>query len=386
MEREKRNKEVKVTRRPRRKLGIKVELPPEPYVVSRDLVPLLERWARENGFILPPAEFFDKLRREFTDYMKGMFPRFEFVHEDELAKGISELVSKLASKLVSEKGLYPIILSLDSVYYPTDPPLGITRLVDEKGEDRGYGRRPGTLPLLKQFREIQKLKKELEEKSCNEDNEDNEDNEEFEVILVDDVIFTGKLLKRIAKRLSKMGFKVYIVAGIGIGKGVEELKEAGYEVYCVRIYERVIDQVCERDFYPGVPFSGRTVVDREVGGRNVGAPYILPFGNPGKWASIPAKYWVRFSKFCIQQAIRLFEEIEKLSGRSVTCEALGRSVVTLPQDETRFVEALKKAEKSLRSFNFQHLGRLARRHRLDSLKRESASKNFRGGAAKRGVC
>ena len=161
---------VRIIEGSRGKLDIKAELPPESYVVSGDLFPLLRDWAYKYGFTLPPSKFFAKLREKFARYMKRIFPGFEFVREEELIKGINNLVSDLASELVSKKGLYPIILSLDSVYYPTNPSLEINRLVDKNGEDRGYGRRPGTLPLLKQFREIQKLKKELEEKSGNEDN------------------------------------------------------------------------------------------------------------------------------------------------------------------------------------------------------------------------
>jgi hypothetical protein len=101
----------------------------------------------------------------------------------------------------------------------------------------------------------------------------------------------------------------------------------GKEVHCVRFYEDVIDEVCERDFYPGVPMSGRLL----AGVGNWGAPYIKPFGNPEKWASIPSEHVADFSWLCLENAVALFETIEQLSGRSVHIEDLDRRIVGLPE-------------------------------------------------------
>lgn len=122
-----------------------------------------------------------------------------------------------------------------------------------------------------------------------------------------------------------------------MAEGIHRINQSKRTVRYIRRYEEVIDEVCERDFYPGVPFSGRLLVNHE----NVGVPYLLPFGHPGKWASIPDRWQVSFSGFCLQQTIRLFEEIERCSDRMVGCSELGRMVATLPRDGTRFVEALR---------------------------------------------
>ncbi|MBT9171440.1 MAG: hypothetical protein DDT18_01816 [Actinobacteria bacterium] len=284
----------------------------KPYVVSGDIVPLLNKWANQKGFILPSTEFFNQLRGEFIEYMRRIFPEFEFVPEKEITKGIA--------RLVSESGLTPV--SLDRVYYPTNPSLDIARLVDKDGKDRGLGHRPGTPPLLQQF-------KRLKETGLK------------EIVLVDDVIFTGDLIERVIQCLSRLGIQVLLVcAGIGIAEGINRIKiikDMKREIRCVRTYEEVIDEVCERDFYPGVPLSGRVLLGEE----NVGVPYILPWGNPRKWASIPSGWQTPFSKFCIEQTIRLFEEIEKCSNRMVSCTELGRMVPGLPRDRTRFVDALR---------------------------------------------
>ncbi|MBI3334954.1 MAG: hypothetical protein HY001_00440 [Candidatus Portnoybacteria bacterium] len=241
--------------------------------------------------------------------MREIFLSFEFVTEEELAEGIEMLVSR--------SGLTPV--SLDRAYLHVATHLDIARLVDDTGSDCGLGHRPENPPLLQQFRS-------LKERGLR------------EVTLVDDVVFTGELVERIIHCLSRLGIRVPLVcAGIGIAEGIHRINQSKREVRCVRRYEEVIDEVCERDFYPGVPFSGRLL----AGDGNFGLPYLLPFGNPGKWASIPTEWQARFSQFCIEQTIRLFERIEKYSNRVVSCAELGRMVATLPQDRTRFVDTLQ---------------------------------------------
>lgn len=286
----------------------------KPYVVSGDVFILLEEWATQKGLFLPTRAFFQQLRGEFITYMQQVFESFEFVPEDELSLGLKGLVDK--------SGLLPV--SIDRVYYRSDTSLELTRLVDKRGKDRGLGRRVGTPSLFKQFSNLRSLSNR-------------------KIVLVDDVIFTGELLEKVCRILSKLGVQVPLIcAGIGIGEGIRRLKAQGVEIHCVRSYEDVIDEICERDFYPGVPLSGRTL----IGMVNTGVPYLLPFGNPGKWASIPKKWRVPLSQFCIRQTIKLFEAIEQRSNRPIRCLDLGRGVVSIPADETRYVDALENVLKS----------------------------------------
>lgn len=285
----------------------------KPYIISEDIYLLLKKWADDNGFVLPDLDFFKGLRDEFSSYFKEIFPVFEFVHEKELSEGVKELVDKF--------GLRPI--TFDRAYYHSESALEICRSVDISGENRGSRKRPGFPNLLAQFQELRKLR----ERGIK------------EVVLVDDVIFSGSLISRVISILSRADIKVPVVcAGIGVGEGINKLEKSGCEVLCVRKYSDVIDEVCERDFYPGVPLSGRRV----IGNGNFGVPYILPFGRPQEWASIPDSYAKDFSLFCIHQTIRLFGEIEKLSNRIVRCSDLERKVFSLPTDETRYVDALQK--------------------------------------------
>lgn len=281
-----------------------------PYVVSEDIGILMEKWANNKGFIIPDKTFFTQLRLEFTQFMKQIFPNFESVSESELSSGLKNLVEKTE--------LFPI--SLDRVYYQSNPKLDISRLVSAEGKDRGLGRRRDSPTLLSQFRKLRELGIK-------------------EAVLVDDVIFSGSLAERIINVLSEIGIKVPIICvGIAIQEGIDILARSGKELRAVRTYDKVIDEICERDFYPGVPLCGRSLNSKE----NIGIPYILPFGNPGKWASIPKEWQISLSRFCLGQSINIFETIEEVSGRYVNCEDLDRKIIYLPKGKTRFVSSLKQ--------------------------------------------
>ena len=278
------------------------------YVVSADIYLLMQEWAKQNDFVLPEKEFFVQLRKDFSSYMKGIFPAFEIVSEQEISRGLADLVH--------ESDL-PVI-SLDRVYFKSELNLEITRLVDEQRKDRGLGHRAGTPPIWQQIKKLQM-------------------SGVHAAALVDDVIFTGGVLERVIELLSRINIRVKLIcAGIAIGEGIARLGTKS-EVRCVRTYQEVIDEVCERDFYPGVPLSGRLV----AGSQNVGVPYILPFGKPAIWASIPAQQTTDFSKFCIQQTMKLFAEIERASDKEIFCRNLGRKVVGLPLG-AHYTDALRE--------------------------------------------
>lgn len=286
-----------------------------PYVVSADIFLLLKKWADKHNFILPKEDFFLELRRDFVTYAKTIFSEFELVSEESLSQGLSDLVSKT--------GLFPV--SLDGIYYDSVCKLEITRLVDENLNDKGLARRFGTNLLYRQFKETINL---LRQKGIK------------EIALIDDVIFSGNLIERVCKILENNNINIpVIIAGIGITAGLEKFK-SNRQVYCVKEFNEVIDEVCERDFYPGVPQSGRLV----AGNENLGVPYLRPFGKPEKWASIPEKKSIPFSYFCISKTIKLFKAIEKETNRIVRCDDLGRQVFPLQQNESRcrYVDVLKQ--------------------------------------------
>lgn len=289
----------------------------KPYVVSGDLVLILQKWADIKGLALPNSEFFTQLRSEFNTYMRTLFPAYEFVPEEELKNGIINIVNRRTMPTIT----------LDSVYFRPEyaARLDITRYVDEDLNNKGLGRRPGSPSLFRQFRKLREARVE-------------------EARLVDDVIFTGDQTERIVKVLSQCGIRVNSVcAGIAIQEGIRKLANLGIRVDAVRTYDEVIDEVCERDFYPGVSYSGRTQ-DFRI---NLGVPYILPFGKPSSWASIPEERQEDFSLFCMSQAEKLFRAIEQLSGTKIAASEIDRKFGRIrTQDQMPFTETLTQIVKN----------------------------------------
>lgn len=275
------------------------------YVVSEDIFLLLSIWARENDFILPPKLFFENIRQEFFVFTQKIFPGLIIVPEDGICSGLERLLRN--NKLPT--------ISLERTYFASDLSFEITRLVDGSHMACGWSNRTGTPSIEKQLQTLQK-------------------SGVTEVALVDDVIFEGKTLKHVIDLLSKIGIRtISVYAGISIGE-MKEVNQLVQNVNYVYYFENVIDEVCERDFFPGVPLSGRLLANS-----NYGIPYVYPFGNPIDWASIPPEHAHEFSKFCIRQTIKIFEEIEHCSDRIIYCRDLARQVIGLPPND-RFVNCL----------------------------------------------
>jgi len=263
-----------------------------PFVVSGDVQLLMASWAKSAGFELPDTKYFKQMADQLCRELIRIFKYVDYIDGEELSGGLSMLLSRYSGTTVS----------LDRVYIASRYTLDMSRHVDINKKDVGIRSRSNSGSLLHQVRCIPK----------------------GDVALVDDVIYTGELLERVIKILAHQGTHVtHVFAGVGVGEGTSRIRNMGVEVSCVREYLSVIDEVCERDFYPGVPYSGRSL----VGAGNTGVPYLSPWGDQEQWASIPASNYF-FSDFCIQATIRMYKEIEKLSCKPVTFDKLGRQFPT----------------------------------------------------------
>ena len=280
------------------------------YVVSADIYLLLAKWAEERNFALPEKEFFENLRKEFSTYMLKIFSNFELVSEVEILEHVQKI----------KKDVDLPFVTLDQVYCPSDYSIELTRKVDSVGTDKGLFSRFDS-PLF--LRQLNYLKSK----------------EVTSICLVDDVIFSGVFIERLIKVLSFFGITVSTVcAGIGIQEGIDRIsKNRKIKIDCAKVYDEVIDEVCERDFYLGVPYSGRSL----IGNSNTSLPYFLPYGNPREWASIPPYFEIEFSKFCIKQTILLFEEIEKVSNKKICCSMIERRIFNQPLKGS-YVDFLKR--------------------------------------------
>lgn len=280
------------------------------YVVSQDAQLLLQDWAKSRGFVVPSEV--GMVSGDLINYLRTIFLSVELVSADELQSGMT--------RLASATGLTAV--SMDRVYFHSELHLDVTRAVNVLGDGVGVVARHGFKPLSEQ---VSDLKISLQGQR--------------EVVLVDDVIFSGGLLLELIGLLNAQGIDVpVVVAGVAIGEGVGVLKNRGIEVQAVRLFPTVIDEICERDFLPGVPLSGRTVVGTE----KEGAPYILPFGRPQAWASIPEVWEQELSKFCLNLTAGVFDLIGQASGRQILPRDLERCPIGIDRSDQRsFADILR---------------------------------------------
>ena len=165
-----------------------------------------------------------------------------------------------------------------------------------------------------------------------------------QIILVDDVVFSGSVLSSVIELFKNNGISV-----IGIRSAVATTNsfkrfnnELGLGLKCKYLLgEEVIDQICERDFYFGIPQSGISILEDGIIYK---APYFRPFGNPVERASIPKEYENYFSKGCLKRSIWLWNEIEKLSDKSFYISDLPEVIFNTNSDE-KIVKVLKKGVK-----------------------------------------
>lgn len=288
-----------------------------PYVVSQDISTLLQLWGAECSFTVPPRAV-QLFRDQVARVCRSLFERVEFIPEEELRSGLIGLVAMTGLPTVS----------LDTVYCPSRHHLSMTRYVTLAGEDAGVGPRYGHPELSVQ---VERVAAALRAEG------------QTEALLVDDVAFTGGLLVEIAERLLQAGVHVStIVVGVAIGSGLMRVQNAGWPISAAYTYDEVVDEICERDFLPGVSHSGRTV--SPLNGRDIGLPYLLPFGRPADWASIPEDQAVWFSRECLHAAAELYRSVEEASDRPVRLSQLSRLPGNLPawsvEEDVSVVEVL----------------------------------------------
>ena len=107
--------------------------------------------------------------------------------------------------------------------------------------------------------------------------------------------------------------------------------------------EKVIDQICERDFYYGLAGSGISVLKE---GKILKSPYFIPFGDPVSRASIPEDKKIYFSKKCILRSLLLWQEIIKLSQKEIYNRDLPEPILNSDENEL-IIKTLKKEYQKL---------------------------------------
>ena len=219
------------------------------------------------------------------------------------------------------------IVTLDKIYINPDNKniyfLDCTRI---NGKNQLVARNSESLKL-----QMIRLSKELKNK---------------EILLADDVVFSGEVLKNIIEKFKVLGIQVVgVIAAICSNDAYiyfnDNLKYGIKTNY--RMLNDVIDQICERDFYFGIAGSG-ILISTEKGLYK--APYFKPYGNPCERASIPIEYESYFSKACLERSIYLWEEIDKLKKLRTKIKELPEIIINTNKEE-EVVKTLKKEVKKL---------------------------------------
>lgn len=162
-----------------------------------------------------------------------------------------------------------------------------------------------------------------------------------QIILADDVVFSGTVLAEIIRKFRNLGITVIgIISSICTEKSYDYFNNnIKYGIKTNYLMNNdVIDQICERDFYFGIAGSG---IMTETAKGYLKAPYFKPYGDPFERASIPKEYEKSFSKGCLSRSIFLWKEIDKLrKGKTLMRELPERIIKTDENEEV--VKTLKK--------------------------------------------
>jgi hypothetical protein len=286
-----------------------------PYVVSADTGLLISKWGEEKGLVTPSSNFYQEMLVDLKDKLRDSFDEVEIIPESELKEGINQLV---------REANYPVV-SLDRTYIDEAQPnlmgyLDATRTVDTNLQGTGLKSRLRENSLSQQIYRLAQIA------------------DGKPITLIDDVIFEGKTLLEIIEKFRDQGVNIgKVLTGIAIQEGIDLLEANGISVATVvKPYKQVIDEICERDFRVGAPYSGRTIVN---GKTTMGAPYLQPFGKPEQWASIPSDQSLDFSLFCLYQSLQMWLEVERLSGQNISTDQIPRQTLGLPQNDS-ITEAL----------------------------------------------
>jgi hypothetical protein len=267
-----------------------------PYVISAELDladPKLDR--------ILISERIDDFRSSLDAELRGMGKEVVWVPSNTIKSFLDSAIAKTSLP----------VLSLDDRYVTNaDQYIGISRGVKDQTryeygppiyEDVGYVSREGYQDIKTQLNCVTWLGD--------------------EIVLADDVIFSGEMIVWLTDELAQKGIKVQrVLCGISTQEGIDKLSERGIAVDAGVVFDELEDEICERDFTI-VPGSGRRIDDptdpmlTDWDGWDGKSPFTsLPgnvlyfdskFGMPEQWASIPKQYEDDFCVNSLERTMKL---------------------------------------------------------------------------------
>ncbi len=279
------------------------------YVVSQDLDILLGKWIYLRWGVHADLDY-ERIRTQLSDILSFNGHHFVSIDAQTLTKGMARLL----------RGDPRPIVSVDPVYWPSELMLQLTRCVDvDREKIEGIHPRFGFPSCEEQFARIA-------------DRVGATIARPMEITLVDDVVYSGSVVKAIAKGFRDYGVRVSrVVCGIAVAPddGTDPVSTcAQIEVqldyvccYGINGAPQAVDEVCERDFFVFCPMAGRTLKDAP---QDTGVPYIAPFGLPDKWATFDPAHEPATSQLLIRLNVDTLEMIECAIGQSIKFADLQR--------------------------------------------------------------
>lgn len=281
------------------------------YVITHDLGERVQS-LRLLGLQTPDAgdSFFLGLHTKIKERISEILPGINVITYD-----MKDLVEAVWAKAIHLQKKIQDAVVVSSCAEIAAPRRGhiieINRITNKEGEIIGLGPRPGNPSLKKQIDGIAL--------STNGN----------PVVLAEDGSFTGTTLECLITHLKQRKINVVtIVSGICFPGALDHLKEIfDGEIVVMKEVNKPYEWMPDHDFIPFVPNCGR-VYGGKFGdevlphytheGMSYSFPYVLPFGDPVAWASIPKEHAYQFSLLCLHEAIKLFDMLDEMNGRRLT--------------------------------------------------------------------
>lgn len=218
----------------------------------------------------------DNFRQDLDADLRSMDKNVLWVPARTMRGGLQRTLSKTSLPTVSLDDRY--VMNADQY-------IGISRGADMQLNDAGYVSRVG----------YQSVSEQLDRTSAVGN----------EVIIADDVVYSGEMITWLADELRSRNVKIGgVVCGIAMRKGIEKLEHDGIGIEAVLTFDDVEDEICERDFVV-MPGSGRRVASLSAN-----ALYFDNVnGRPEKWASLPPD---NVEKFCINNLERNIDLLQPM--------------------------------------------------------------------------
>ncbi len=290
------------------------------YIISGDIGERLKQWAARKKFVIPPrilAEYQRSVSVAASRAFSGTDVTVTAIDEATAARRACAALREMARSIespVAVIALDPLFERLSPKYKLPTLSLSLTRLAGADGQSlNALGERPRTEPLARQ---IAKIVATLRASRTT------------QVLLADDVMFSGSQMVAVKAMLESQGLVVVgMYASIATDDSFKKIEQdsSSKPLSVVFSYSGdVLDIIDARDFLPGAADGGRTI----AGVSDTGMPYLLPFGQPVRWASIPEDRAKKFSRELLCAALALYEKIETASNTQLLLKDLPRGVFT----------------------------------------------------------